>query len=334
MEVFRLIADTNDEVIWIYDQRSASIAYVNDAYQRVWKGSPTSFHADPRDWQQRIAPDDREDVERSFDELLEEGARFEAVYRVTEGKRRYRWAHHTAWRLNGDNAEPGLIVGAIRDITEQKLADEHQGLLLREMNHRVKNTLATVISIANQTAAFATSVSEFMDSFRARVQAFSGAHDLMMQSAWTSAPLQEILERTLAPYRKKSPERVRLNGPTILLPHGPAVALNLAFHELATNAAKYGALSAPSGSLSVTWTLDVGQTGSILNMRWEETGGPHVNEPTRKGFGSRLVKRTLATLGGEAMVHFAPSGFDCWISLPLPAQTGISPDVTRVQPVQ
>ena len=323
---FQLIADTNDDVIWALDLRNGSVTYVNDAYRRIWNGSAADFHADSRDWQRRIISDERAAIERRFQDLLENGVRFEAVYRVQDGEGRCRWAHHKAWRASEDRGDTQLIVGSIRDVTDQKLAEEHQQLLLREMNHRVKNTLAIVISIANQTAASATSVKDFIASFRPRVQAFSGAHDLMLQNAWTSAPLEEVIERTLAPYRQTGP-RVHIEGPTILLPHGPSVALNMALHELATNAAKYGALSLAGGTLSVTWSLDVGDAASILNLRWEESGGPRVREPSRKGFGSRLLKQTLATLGGEAMTHFAPSGFDCWISLPLPAP--VSEHVSR-----
>jgi PAS domain S-box-containing protein len=321
----RLIADTNDDVIWTLDLRTGSVTYVNDAYRRVWNCSSGDFYADALEWQHRIAPKGRAAVEGRYRDLVEKGVRFEAVYRVQDGQGRWRWAHHKAWTAGEDRGEPLLIVGNIRDVTDQKLAEEHQQLLLREMNHRVKNTLAIIVSIANQTAASADSVKDFMASFRSRVQAFSGAHDLMLQNVRTSAPLEDVIERTLAAYRKKGPARIHLGGPTILLPHGPSVALNMALHELATNAAKYGALSVADGTLSITWSLDVGEAASILNLRWEESGGPVVREPSRKGFGSRLLKRTLATLGGEAITHFASSGFDCWISLPLPAPPSSEP---------
>jgi two-component sensor histidine kinase len=105
----------------------------------------------------------------------------------------------------------------------------------------------------------------------------------------------------------------------VLLPHGPSVALNLVFHELATNAAKYGALSKSTGRVSVTWSLETSGSAGILDLRWEESGGPPVKLGQRQGFGTRLIKRTLAALGGRAEVNFAPSGFDCWISVPLSA---------------
>jgi PAS domain S-box-containing protein len=321
LDVFRLVAETTDDVFWIRELGSDSIAYVNDAYSRVWGASRTAFYADPDHWQMRIAEEDRASVLQSYDDLIQSRRAFEVTYRLQDEEGRWRWAHHKARIVVVDGMVAEVVIGTIRDMTERKLAEEHQRLLLREMNHRVKNTLATVVSIANQTAPTASSIAEFMGSFRARVQAFSGAHDLMMQNAWTSASLQEVIERTLAPYIERSPKRVLLTGPTILIPHSPAVALNMVFHELATNAAKYGALSSREGLLSVSWSLDVGETGSILNLRWEEMGGPQVNEPSRSGFGSRLIKRTLATLGGQAMVHFAPTGFDCWISLPLPTPT-------------
>jgi two-component sensor histidine kinase len=185
------------------------------------------------------------------------------------------------------------------------------------MNHRVKNALAIVLSIAHQTAAGAASLDDFLESFYARIHAFSGAHDLLMQNAWTSISLEEVVARTLAHHIQTDPERIRIKGPTVLLPHDPSVALNLIFHELATNAAKYGSLSRPGGRISVTWSLETSEGAGMLDLRWEESGGPPVTGGARRGFGSRLIKRTLATLGGRAEMNFAPSGFDCWITVPM-----------------
>jgi two-component sensor histidine kinase len=244
-------------------------------------------------------------------------------YRILDGEGHERWAHDRGWPVR-DEASGAVttIIGIVSDITAERVALDHQELLLREMNHRVKNTLATVISIAHQTAASATSLEAFLEGFYARVHAFSGAHDLLMQNAWTSVSLAEVVSRTLAPYMQAKSERIRVRGPTVLLPHDPSVALNLVFHELATNAAKYGALSKGKGTVSVTWSVETSGESGILNLRWEEAGGPPVAAEHRSGFGSRLIKRTLASLGGKAEVHFAPSGFDCWIALPLQPPSG------------
>jgi two-component sensor histidine kinase len=245
-------------------------------------------------------------------------------YRIRDGEGHERWAHDRAWAIRDKGGEAiTAVIGIVSDITAEKVALEHQNLLLREMNHRVKNTLATILSIAHQTATSATSLEAFLDGFYARVHAFSGAHDLLMQNAWTSVSLEEVVTRTLAPYMQDDGKRIRIQGPTVLLPHDPSVALNLVFHELATNAAKYGALSKPSGQVNVTWSVETCGSAGVLDLRWEEVGGPPVVSGKRAGFGSRLIKRTLAVLGGKAEINLAPAGLDCWIALPLtPADPG------------
>src|SRR5215207_1901324 len=137
-EPFRLMADTTDDVIWTLDLRTGSVTYVNDAYRRVWTCSLADFYADAREWQRRIIPDQRAAIDRRYRELLDKGVRFEAVYHVQDGDGRWRWAHHKAWKVTEERGEPQWVVGSIRDITDQKLAEDHQQLLLREMNHRVK----------------------------------------------------------------------------------------------------------------------------------------------------------------------------------------------------
>ena len=142
-----------------------------------------------------------------------------------------------------------------------------------------------------------------------------------MQNAWTSVRLDEVITRTLAHQMHKGSDRIHISGPTVLLPHDPSVALNLVFHELATNAAKYGALSNATGRVSVVWSVETSGNLGVLDLRWEESGGPPVSGEQKRGFGSRLIKRTLSALGGRAEVNFAPSGFDCWIALPLSSDT-------------
>jgi PAS domain S-box-containing protein len=317
-EALERLADVSDEVFWMMDARTRAIVYVSSAYERVWKRSIPELVGDSRAWHAHVEPEDAEKPRRALAALLRDGLPFEVSYRMTDGEGRQRWAYERAWAVRDAAGEIESIIGIVRDATSEKVALDHQRLVLREMNHRVKNTLATVVSIARQTAATAPDLDVFLESFNARVLAFSGAHDLLMQNAWTSVPLNEVISRTLAPYMQRDAQRIRVDGPIVLLPHDPSVALNLVFHELATNAVKYGALSKPAGQVSVTWALETWGGTGILDLRWEETGGPPVPANTRRGFGSRLIKRTLAVLGGRAEVNLAPSGFDCWISLPLP----------------
>ncbi|HEY8384263.1 MAG TPA: HWE histidine kinase domain-containing protein [Microvirga sp.] len=299
------------------DPNTVSVIYVSSAYERLWKRSIPDLLANPCDFHAWIEPEDADPARAAIEALIRDGAALDVTYRIRDGEEQLRWAHDRAWPVRDESGSVIKIIGIVRDVTKEKVFEEHQRLLLREMNHRVKNTLATVISIAHQTASSSQSLEAFLDGFYARVHAFSGAHDLLMQNAWTSISLHDVIARTLAHHMDRDPNRVRIGGPTVLLPHDPSVALNLVFHELATNAAKYGALSTPVGRVSVTWSVEMEGSAGILNLRWEESGGPPVQAGTHRGFGSRLIKRTLAALGGQVEVNFAPTGFDCWIALPL-----------------
>jgi two-component sensor histidine kinase len=206
------------------------------------------------------------------------------------------------------------------DVTERKLAEERQRLLLEELNHRVKNTLATVVSISMQTRRNAVTLESFSDAFEGRIAALADSHDLLTQNAWEGASLGEVLSRTLAPYAADDDdgeERIVSAGPLIRLGPNAAVTLNMAFHELATNAAKYGALSAGNGHLDVRWSVDRSVSPATVDIDWTERGGPRVEGPFRQGFGSRLIERGLSReLSGEVQLRYDREGLRCQIRLP------------------
>jgi PAS domain S-box-containing protein len=197
------------------------------------------------------------------------------------------------------------------DVTERVRSEERQKLLVEELNHRVKNTLATVQSIAAQTLRGTPDPARFKHDFEARLMALSTTHGLLTATSWRSASLGDVLRAELAPY---GAERVRLQGPELDLPPTQALTLGLVFHELATNAAKYGSLSAPTGDVEVGWSLAAGDPPT-LELTWREQGGPPVSPPRRRGFGSRLIERTLGA--GDSRLEFAPGGLVCRIRLPL-----------------
>lgn len=211
---------------------------------------------------------------------------------------------------DGEGRVNGAVTTAI-DITERKQAEERQHLLLEELNHRVKNTLASVQAIAMQTLRTSTP-EQFPSLFQARLAALSDAHDLLTKRHWAGACLVEVANLTLGPY---GADRVVIDGPPVSLAPGVAVSLHLAFHELATNAAKYGALSAPGGQVRLEWRADADDK---LLLLWRETGGPSVAPPTRRGFGTRLIERGLAhDLDGQVKLEFAHEGVRCSLRLPL-----------------
>lgn len=212
----------------------------------------------------------------------------------------------------------GVVVGIFvegSDVTERVRAEEQRKLLLDELNHRVKNTLATVQSIAAQTVRATPDPVAFRAAFEARLMALSGVHNVLTSANWESARLDELLDLELSPY---GAARYRLDGPLVKLSAQEALTFALVTHELATNAAKYGALSTPDGCVRVTWSVEGEAASRRLIVDWIEEGGPAVVAPTRQGFGSRLIERSIRhDMHGETTMAFHPEGLRCRIALRL-----------------
>lgn len=203
-------------------------------------------------------------------------------------------------------------------LDERDRSDERQRLLIRELHHRVKNTLANVQAVLGATARSSSSVDSFYKTFSARVQSLARTHTFLTDDYWQTACLQDILTAELAHYDDDGGGRVRLNGPRVSLNADQAVPLGMAIHELATNSVKYGALSAPAGVLDVEWSTQNDNGGERLSLAWRESNGPKVESPKRKGFGSMLFERVLAVqLGAEFDMDFRPEGLEITLSLPL-----------------
>ena len=216
--------------------------------------------------------------------------------------------------MGPDGGAVGVFVEG-SDVTDRVLGDRQQKLLIDELNHRVKNTLATVQAIAGQTLRGAPDPASFHQAFEARLMALSATHNLLTATNWVSADLREVAQLEFRPF---APERYALSGPTVALAPARALALGMLFHELATNAAKYGALAGGHGRVEVTWRLRRQEGGSDLENDWRERDGPPVSPPTRQGFGSRLIERSLrGHLEGEALLDYDAEGLRCRIRLPL-----------------
>lgn len=211
-----------------------------------------------------------------------------------------------------DNAQ--LYRAAQREIQQRRRVEERQLLLINELNHRVKNTLATVQSIVAQTSRTDRSAQEVRNAIEGRLLALSGAHDLLTRHSWEGADLHEVAQRAAAPFSAEGETRIRIAGPAVPLAPQQALAISMALHELATNAAKYGALSAAGGYAELQWRA----AGDRLEIDWREHDGPEVRAPARRGFGSRLLERGLAAdLKGTVNLDFRPDGVRCTITAPL-----------------
>ncbi len=217
----------------------------------------------------------------------------------------------------------GNLVGAVNmliDISERKKAEAQQKALIDEVNHRVKNTLATVQAFAAQTLRNAVSP-EMRDAFEARLMALSRVHDQLSRQQWESAELEAVLKDVFAPHRGERGDRIRLGGSPVRLPPRTALSLAMVLHELTSNAARYGALSAPQGVLTVTWRLSETGAKQMLHIAWSEDGGPRAEKPAKQGFGLKLLERGIGKeLGGQSHIAFTPDGVRCTIDVPLPVR--------------
>ncbi len=208
----------------------------------------------------------------------------------------------------------GRIIGAskiARDITERKRAQEQQKLLVNEMKHRIKNSLATVQAIATQTL---NQHAKERDAFIARLHALGNAHDLLTSETWQTASLQAIVTQALKPFQEQHHDRISVEGPTnVWLDSTKAVIVAMVLHELATNATKYGALSNGSGRITVTWKQH--SQPNLVKLVWQESGGPKVSPPKQKGFGSHLIERAFGGQLGSAQLVFSPQGVSCTLEV-------------------
>ena len=244
--------------------------------------------------------------------------RFTGAADTAKGTPRY-WEVQVS-PIFGTNGNPAHLLSISRDITEEYQASidlkesvARQKLLSDELNHRIKNTLAVVSAIAQQTIR-GDDVAAARDAFTSRLITLSAAHDILTQTSWVSAPIAHVVEGALAPHRTDR-ERIRITGPDLMLPPKPALSLALALHELATNALKYGALSNDAGSVDIAWRSE----GGTFRFTWTEKNGPTVTgAPTRKGFGTRLIDGVLAhDFGGAVTTRYEPGGVVCELRSPL-----------------
>jgi len=215
-----------------------------------------------------------------------------------------RWFHSTVARL-----DDGVVV-TVRDVSARRQADDVQRLMLQELNHRVKNLLASVIAMVVYTERGAASVAEFRETLSARLHALARAHGLLSQTAWTEASVGDVVRNTLEPHLGADSNRFQIGGGAFTISSETALALNMALYELATNAAKYGALSEPQGTIAINWRTEPDRPG-FIRLTWRESGGPPVARPAKLGFGARLLAKAFAPGGGQVNLQFTSEGVAC-----------------------
>ncbi|MDQ4061171.1 MAG: PAS domain-containing protein, partial [Pseudomonadota bacterium] len=329
-ERLRLALDYSRMGDWSWDAATDLVTFSPRAAEIF--GIPPGPHMTWTELRGLLHPEDAERAGAAVERVIAEGSHYDIDYRVTRPEDgRQVWVAANGRASYGRDGRVLGMTGLVQDVTERKRAEERQQLLLHELNHRVKNTLATVQSIAAQTLRNAASPAAFRETFEARLMALSQAHNLLTAGHWQGASLRALLEQEFAPYAdevRTGVPRFGLDGPDLQLGPKAAVALGMAFHELATNAAKYGALSTESGRVEVLWRTRETESGRHLDLAWAESGGPPVAPPMRRGFGSRLVERGVAAeLGGAVRLDFDPAGLRCEMEIPLNGAG--SPGLTR-----
>jgi PAS domain S-box-containing protein len=282
----------------------------------AYTGQPAEAHRG-WGWLDMVHTDDREETTRKWEEAHRDGTPVELEYRVFHAASgEYRWVSENGVPLLDPDGTVREWVGAVTDIHERRQGEERQRLLLNELNHRVKNTLAIVQAIVFQTLRTTQDPHEAFQRVQARLMALSGTHDLLNLTSWAGASLRDVLKGELKPYRGAD-GRVALEGAPVELDAKTALALGLVVHELATNAAKYGALSVPEGRIEVSWRVSDGAEPR-LEINWRELGGPPAAAPTRRGFGTRLIERSVgADLMGDVAFDYTSGGLRCSMSIPL-----------------
>jgi PAS domain S-box-containing protein len=320
-ERLSLATEAAEVGFWDFDLRSDTLIWPPRVKQMF--GISPDVPVTIADFRAGVHPQDRDRVMTAFARAADPEARtlYDEEYR-TIGREDgvVRWVAAKGRGIFDDRGRCVRMIGAAIDVTERKSAEDHLRLMVNELNHRVKNSLATVQAITTQTLRRGAASDEIREALTARLLALARAHDVLTDERWSGAELAEILRQTAQPYVSLDGDSpLVLDGPRVFLQPKTAIALALAFHELATNAAKYGALSAAGGKVLVAWEVAPREGALRLLLRWREVGGPMVSPPTRTGFGARLIQRGLASeLQGDVRLDYLPTGLVCTMDALLP----------------
>jgi PAS domain S-box-containing protein len=326
---FRQFAEAASGALWIRDAQTLRMEWLSPAFDRIY-GFPGEelLDANPQCWASLIVPDDRAAALGRLEEVKSGKAVVHEfrVVRASDGA--FRWIRSTDFPLFDEHDRVQRIGGIAEDVTEAKLAAEHQGVLLAELQHRVRNIMAQIRSITARTGERAETVSEYADLMAGRLLTFARVQALLTRSANIGARILDIINDELAA-QAGHPEQYTLHGPDLVLAPKTAEVLTLAVHELTTNALKYGGLSVPDGRVTARWTTFERGGASWLGLDWIESGAPtsspaDLSAPRRRGFGSEMIEgRIPYELGGRGELSIHPGGARCRLEFPLRDRSSI-----------
>jgi PAS domain S-box-containing protein len=324
---FRTVTNVTPALVWVCSGTGRSI-FLNQRWHEFT--GQTVEEAEGQGWAQAMHPEDAERILPYWQHCRETGETYEGEVRYRRRDGEYRWHAFRALPHADQNGVIEKWFGVSVDIHERKEWDDHRELLINELNHRVKNTLTIVQAMAAQSLRHVSDEDRpKAQAFEDRLFALARAHDVLTRENWEGAELREIIDEVVEPYLRQKTKHFEIEGPRLRLIPRTALAIAMAVHELATNAAKYGALSVPSGCVVITWAITPGDVPRLV-LRWQERGGPPVTVPTRRGFGTRLIERSLAQdIGGEVRLTYAPAGAVCVMDIPLSEAGGTAEHPSR-----
>ncbi|MGV8831159.1 MAG: HWE histidine kinase domain-containing protein [Devosia sp.] len=303
---------------WVWDIRSGEIA-CNETFRRMYDMPETGTIRVEQVFE-AIHPADREMVRAGIQASLQDGVDCNAEARVANSAGRWLTMRGRVYQRDIEG-RPLIMMGASTDISESKQSAEQTRLLLRELNHRVKNTLAMIQSVARQTIRQNRDPQAFVEAFSGRLRTISEAHVLLADRDWSGVHLDEVLAVQLGKSFRSHPDHLEVQGEDIMLPADHALGLGLILHELTTNAHRYGAWSSPDGVVSISWEIRAHPSHGLA-LKWRERGGPAVASDQEYGLGARLIERSLSkVLDSEVALDFRPDGVsvDVWLPLPVDA---------------
>jgi PAS domain S-box-containing protein len=317
-ERFRHLADAVPDIVWTADP-DGSITFASDRWFQFCGITPEQ---NVRDWPELVLhPDDRQRCLAQWTRALREGTEYEIEVRNRRHDGEYRWFLTRASPIRDAAGRITAWFGCTTDIHDRKQAEERQQVLAAELAHRVKNLLTVIGALAERTGDRATSVGEFLEAFRGRVQALNAAQTALIAGDWQSASLAALVHAALEPYLVDG-SRIHVDVTDLPVRSDFALTLTIALHELATNAAKYGALSSATGRVILTARVEPGDAGPEFHLDWQEDGGPPVQPPTTVGFGTTMLNQAIMYQHqGRAELIWRAAGLLCRLRLPVSAMT-------------
>ncbi len=319
-ERFRQFAEASSDTLWIANAETGQLEYLSPAFESIWGEERDAVMADVGKWSKLVHPDDRARALEGMPKLLR-GEPHVGEYRVVRSDGEVRTVLDSGFPIRDETGRIVRAAGVAQDITARRRAEEHQRTLLAELQHRVRNTLAVVRSIARRTAESSSDVEEMASHFQGRLDAFSRVQAIVTRDPESGIDLAGIIEDELLAHAAREGEALRIEGPDVSLKPRAAESISLAIHELTTNAVKYGALSSGRGRIEVAWDRVKPAGKELLQLTWEENGVEMPSHPPeRRGFGLELLQRTLPyDLRAETQVEFRPEGVRFTMTMPLGA---------------